>query len=572
MKKSVEKYVLKYALDFGGKANQKVVLGLVLRENPKLKEEVPKVIKEIDKIIKEVEKLSLPEIRKKLEKISPDMLEEKAVKEETVAMIGALKPLPNAKKGKVITRIAPSPSGALHIGHAYGISLNYEYAKLYEGKMILRIEDTNPENIYPKAYELIEDDTRWLTENNVSSVVIQSSRLGLYYDYAEKLINLDKAYVCTCDADKWREMKNSGKACSCRSLGKKDNLLRYARMFSGYAEGEAVLRLKTDIKHKNPAMRDFALMRISEHVHPKTGTEQRVWPLMIFSVAIDDHELGVTHVLNGKDHTDNSAKERLIMEYLGWKVPEYRHWGRINFTGMPLSSSKTRLAIEQQEYTGWDDIKLPFLPALRKRGYQPEAFRKFALEIGLSLNDKTVTKEEFWKMVNSFNKEIVEHKANRYFFIDKPVDIKILGMKRRKVKLKFHPDFPERGERAFDVDDHFYISETDMKQLGEGYLHRLMDCCNFRLERDKLVYVSDDYEEYKSSEDKGRIIHWIPINKGKDCLKIDVLTEDGKIVSGFGEETIRKLNEGDVVQFERRFFARMETAKQDKVKFVYLHK
>jgi len=196
---------------------------------------------------------------------------------------------------------------------------------MYKGKLVLRIEDTNPENIYDKAYELIEDDVRWLTDDNVAKVVIQSERLGIYYDYAEKLVQQGNAYTCTCNADEWRTLKNNGKSCPCRSLGVEEQTIRYAKMFNEYAEGEAVLRLKTDIQHNNPAMRDFAIMRINEHVHPKTGKEQRVWPLMILSVAIDDHELGITHVLNGKDHTDNSAKERMIMDFFGWKHPEYQH-------------------------------------------------------------------------------------------------------------------------------------------------------------------------------------------------------------------------------------------------------
>jgi len=565
MKEVIEKHVLKNALDFAGKANPKVVLGLILREKPDLKKNVPKLMQEIDKIVKEVSKLSLEEIKNKLKQDAPELLKQKEEKK----VEGPLKPLPNAKPGKAVFRIAPSPSGALHIGHAYGASLNYEYSKMYKSKLILRIEDTNPENIYSNAYELIEEDVKWLTNNKLTKTIIQSERLGIYYDYAEKLVNTNHAYVCICNPDEWRTMKNNSQACECRKLEVKENQIRYAKMFSEYAEGEAVLRLKTDIKHKNPAMRDYALMRISEHIHPRTGHEQRVWPLMVFSVAIDDHELGITHVLNGKDHTDNAAKESIIMEYLGWKAPEYKHWGRINFIGMPLSSSQTKLAIEQNEFTGWNDVRLPFLPALRRRGYQPEAFRKFAIEIGLSLNDKTVTKEEFWKTINAFNKEIIEPKANRYFFIDNPNEIKIIGMQEKEVNIDLHPDFAKRGKRKFIVNDKFHISEIDFKQLGEGYLHRLRDCCNFRLKDNKFHFVSNKYEEYKNAHDRGKIIHWLP---GKKNINVQVLLEDGVIISGLGEEAIKNLKEGAIVQLERRFFARLDEIKKDKIKFVYLHK
>src|SRR3989339_659666 len=475
MKSIILPKALLNASEFGGKINSNVVLGLVLKDNPSLKKDILKLKTEIELIAKEIEAMSLVEIQKKLKKISPELNTEKKIK----AIDGPLKPLPDADLGKVMVRIAPSPSGPLHIGHAYGASLNYEYAKMYKGKFIVRIEDTNPENIYPLAYELIENDANWLTDKGVNQVIIQSSRLGIYYDYAEKLVTLDKAYVCTCNSDEWREKKNLAQACPCRNLKIKENQFRYAKMFNGYAEGEAVLRLKTDIQDKNPALRDFAILRINEHVHPKCGKEQRVWPLMVFSVAVDDHELGITHVLNGKDHADNAQKERIIMGFLGWKTPVYRHWGRINFEGYKLSTSKTRLKIEQGEYSGWDDIRLPFLPALRRRGYKPEAFKKFAKNIGLSLNDKTVSQEEFWKMINSFNGECIEADSNRYFAIIDPLEIKITGAPKKEVQLDLHPNHPERGKRTLPFAETLIISGVDFRKLEEKKVHRLMDYCNF---------------------------------------------------------------------------------------------
>src|SRR3989339_651994 len=565
MKSIILPKALLNASEFGGKINSNVVLGLVLKDNPSLKKDILKLKTEIELIAKEIEAMSLVEIQKKLKKISPELNTEKKIK----AIDGPLKPLPDADLGKVMVRIAPSPSGPLHIGHAYGASLNYEYAKMYKGKFIVRIEDTNPENIYPLAYELIENDANWLTDKGVNQVIIQSSRLGIYYDYAEKLVTLDKAYVCTCNSDEWREKKNLAQACPCRNLKIKENQFRYAKMFNGYAEGEAVLRLKTDIQDKNPALRDFAILRINEHVHPKCGKEQRVWPLMVFSVAVDDHELGITHVLNGKDHADNAQKERIIMGFLGWKTPVYRHWGRINFEGYKLSTSKTRLAIEQGEYTGWDDIRLPFLAALRKRGYQPGAFRKYALEIGLSLNDKTVTLGEFWKNINSFNRELIETKANRYFFVDDPIKLEIEAAPIKEFKLDLHPDFPNRGQRKLSLKKGVYLAKTDFSNLDSGKVHRLMDAFNFKLDKGKFKFVSEDYEEYRNSEKKGVIVHWLPEG---ETVKVQVLMDTGVIIKGLGEKSMDKLNVGDIVQLERRFFAKLNKKEKDCLTFWYLHK
>ncbi|MBU1973907.1 MAG: glutamate--tRNA ligase, partial [Nanoarchaeota archaeon] len=521
-------------------------------------------MKEIEKAIKDISKLDESEIKEKLKKEAPELLKKK--KEEVK---GPLKPLKKAEQGKVVLRIAPSPTGPLHVAHAYGASLNYEYAKMYGGKLILRIEDTNPEKIYPPAYEMIEEDIRWLTDNNVAEVVVQSLRLGIYYDYAEKLVEMDKAYVCTCDADEWRKRKAESKSCACRKLDVKEQQIRYAKMFNEYAEGEAVLKLKTDMQDKNPAMRDFSLMRINEHIHPKTGKEQRVWPLMVFSVAIDDHELGLTHVLNGKDQADNAKKESIIMEYLGWEPPVYKHWGFINFTDLQISKSKTKLAIEQGEFTGWDDIRLPYLAALKKRGYQAGAFRKFGLETGLSLNDKTVSKEEFWKNINSFNRELVEKDANRYFFVHEAVKVKIVGGLSKEAKIKLHPDYPERGERSLQVSGEVYLNEDDLGNLGEGKVHRLMDYCNFEIVDEKYKFVSEDYEDYRNSEKKGLIIHWLPDDKN---VVVEVMMDDGKELLGLGEKEMLNLKVGDIVQLERFAYCRLVEKESNKLIFWYLHK
>lgn len=572
MRDTILKYALKNALEFNGKINDKVVLGLTLREKKELKKEVPKVIKEIQDVIKEVAELSEEEIKEKLAEVAPELLEEK--KEDVK---GPLKPLPNAENGKVVVRIAPSPSGPLHIGHAYGYSLNYEYAKMYNGKFIVRIEDTNPGNIYEPGYEMIKEDSRWLTENNVAEIIVQSSRLGVYYDYAEKLVNQGKAYVCTCDADEGRKLKAEGKACPCRGLEVKEQQLRYAKMFNEYNEGEAVLKLKTDIKDKNPAMRDFAIMRINEHVHPKTGKEQRVWPLMVLSVAIDDHESGVTHVMNGKEHADNATKEKMVMKCFGWTPPEYKHWGKINFLGFKLKTSTTKLAIEQNEYHGWDDIRLPFLPALRRRGYQAKAFRKYALEIGLSLNDKTVPIEEFWKNINAFNREIIETKANRYFFVDKLMKIEIINAPEKLVEIEFHPDFPERGKRKLKTSSKFFLSRMDISQIhkNKDKIHRLMDCYNIKVTEESTLndpryeFVSEDYEDYKKAKNRGLIIHWLP---QEENVPVEVVMDDGTVVPGMGERIMKKLKEGQIVQLERRYFARLDKKEEGKLTFWYLHK
>jgi len=557
MNEIILKYVLKNQYEYGT-VNPKAVLGMVLREKPELKKDVPLVLKEIEAVTAKNSSLSKKEIKSRLEKIDSSLL----VPKKDHKKRGPLKELPNAEVGKVVVRMAPSPSGALHIGHAYGASLNYEYAKMYKGKFILRIEDTNPSNIYEPAYDLTQNDAKWLTEDHIDEVFLQSDRFGIYYDYAEKLVQMGKAYVCSCNPDEFRELKRDKKECPCRNVTIKEQQILYAKMFGEFAEGEVILRLKTNIKDKNPAMRDFGIMRINEHIHPRTKTEHRVWPLMVFSVAIDDHEMGLTHVLNGKDQADNAKKESIIMEYLGWTPPVYKHWGFINFTDLHISKTKTKLAIEQGEFTGWDDIRLPYLAALRRRGYQSGAFRKYAIEVGMSLNDKTVTQKEFWKMVNAFNKDIVEEKANRYFMIEDPVEIEIEGAPLDKVKIDLHPNIKKRGTRTISPTTKLFVEKADFKKLAEGKIHRLMDYCNFEVKDTNFVFLSTNYEDYKNAHAKGHIIHWLPTKN----TKVELMKPNGKKMDVIAESAIEKVKVNDIVQFERKFFARC-----DAEGFWYLH-
>lgn len=563
VKELARKWALQNALKYDGKANPGAVIGKLIQDHPELKAELKTLGKDINAVISEVNKLGVKKQEEELKKIAPELLDEKP-KEKRIG----LKPLPNAEQGKVVVRMAPSPSGPLHIGHAYGVSVNSEYARMYGGKFIVRIEDTNPENIYEPAYKQIVDDANWVTKNNIAKVIIQSERLGSYYDVAEKLIADGNAYICTCDPDIFKDLIIAKKECPCRKLAAKEHLTRWDKMFGEYKPGEAVVRVKTDVEHPNPAMRDWPAMRINDHVHPKQGTKQRVWPLMNLSVAVDDHETGVTHVINGKEHADNAKRQKYVFDYMGWKRPNYLNWGRINFIGMEVSCSKTKKKIEYGEFDGWEDIRLPFLGAMRRKGYQPDAFIKFAIDMGVTLTDKTVTKEEFFKNLNSYNKEVVETMANRYFFINDPVEIIIEDAPEQTVEIELHPDHPERGKRKFVCKDKFYIMNEDLKKFKAGKLYRLMDCLNFIKEKDKFVFASKEYEDFK---EKGEmIVHWLPVSK--ELVDVEVLMDDKSVMKGFAESAVKKLKEGDIVQFERRFFARLDEKQKDLLKFWHTHR
>ena len=398
-KNKIKAYTLKNAIHYKGKANPGAVVSALFNEGLQ-KSEVKKIMPNIQKVIKEISKLSLEKQEKEFEKLK-NLISKREIRD-------GLPELPNVGKKGVVMRIAPSASGPLHVMHAINASLSYNYVLKYGGKMIFRIEDTDPKNIDPEAYELIKKDAKFLTKGK-AKVFVQSDRMNLYYAYAVALIEKSKAYVCTCSGDCFRKFVKEKKDCPCRKLKVKKNILRWEKMLDkkkGFKEGEVVLRFKSSegMKHKNPAMRDFPLARINLTKHALQKNKFRVWPLMNLSVAVDDIEMKLTHIIRGKDHRDNAQRQKMIFEVFDKEYPWEAYLGRYHFKDMELSTSKFRKEIEQGKYKGWGDLKLPTLISLRKQDYKPEAFWKMAEHIGLSEVDKTLDKKEFFILLDTFNK------------------------------------------------------------------------------------------------------------------------------------------------------------------------
>ncbi len=397
--KKIRAYALKNSIHYNGKANPSAIISALFNEGLK-KEKVKDIMPEIQKVIKEISKLSLDKQKKEFEKL------EKQISEREVRE--GLPELPNVPKSGVIMRFAPSPSGPLHIGHIISNMTSSMYVKKYKGKFCVRIEDTNPESIDPKAYANIKKDCDWIF-GNVAEYIIQSDRMKIYYNYAEKLINKKSAYVCTCSQEKFKEFSNFKQDCPCRNNDLKENLYRWKKMLDkkGYAEGQAVLRFKSDMKNPNPAMRDFPLARINETKHPRQKNKYRVWPLMNLSVTVDDIEYKMTHIIRGKDHADNAKRQKMIYKVLGLekKFPWTFFMGRVKFTDLDLSKRKIAAKIKQGEYSGFDDIKLPTIAALKKRGYKQETFAKFAEQRGLTEVDKVISQKDFFELLDNIQKK-----------------------------------------------------------------------------------------------------------------------------------------------------------------------
>ena len=557
----VRKYVLQNAVKYGGKPQAGTVVSRILGEYPELRSEGRKVSVLAKAIAEEVSALPPEKQREELAALAPGLLAELSeTKEHARAGLPALE---GAEKG-VVMRFAPNPSGPLHLGHARAALLNDAYVRRYGGKYILRIEDTDPRRVDPAAYTTVREDCAWL-DLLIDEIVFQSDRLETYFGHARRLLEIGGAYVCTCEAEQFRELKLKKTACPCRSSDPGKNLDLFEAMLGGeYAEGAVTVRVKTDIGHPDPAVRDFSALRIvSSPPHPRV--EATVFPLMNFSVAVDDHLLGVTHVIRGKDHIANTARQRYVFEYFGWKPPVYRHYGRMGIEGVVLSTSQMRRGIAEGTYTGWDDIRLGTLRAIARRGITPQAVRDAILEIGIGETDISFS----WENLYAKNRDIVDPVANRYSFVPDPVFLEIgnapVGF---TAEALLHPADPSRGTRRLPFDGTVLVPKADV-DADCGSMVRLKDLFNIRLGEGKdcltAEFAGKSLEEARKA--KAPIIQWLPPAHTIPCV---LHRPDGDL-KGYCEPMVA-LDAGKVVQFERVGFARIEKATAMLIEACWAHR
>ena len=546
MEKDILKYALKNAIEHKGRADEKAVVGKLFKDKKNL--DPVEVLKEVKEVVKKVNSMNLEEQREELNSLDFRLLKKEKVKKEFI--------LPELKTDKkIVMRFAPNPNGAMSLGHSRVALLNWFYVELYKGRYILRFDDTDPKNKVPlkKVYKWFVNDIKWLGIR-IDKKVIQSKRLKWYYNHAKKLIEMGKAYVCTCDKDEKKDLLMKKKSCNCRELSVKEVSDCWRKMLKkGYKEGEAVLRIKTNLDNKNPAVRDWPAFRIvDENKHP-FNKRARVWPLLNFASAIDDYEQGITHIIRGVDLKVSDDRQRYIYNYLNWEYPEVILVGKLYLKGIG-STTQAKEMIENNELSGWDDPRLGTIMALRKRGFQSEAIVEFIRSLGLNKSDVDIS----IKNLIAFNKKFLEKKANRHFFIEDPKLIKIENVERMQVDLPLHPDFLERGVRKFKTGDEFFVSE----ELKKNSVYRLIGLFNFKNNK----FLSEEHDNNL----KAKLSEWLP--KDKESVKVEVIMEDNTVREGIGEGSLKNFKSIEVVQFVRFGFCRFDEKKKGVYRFYFCHK
>jgi glutamyl-tRNA synthetase len=550
----VRRLVLQNAVQHAGTPRPGPVLARLLATQPDLRPLAAEVETVVRNAIDEVAALSPEAVASALAELGGAEADRPA---RPPSDTGEFPELPGARSGDVVLRMAPFPSGTLHIGNARMIFVNQYYRQKYGGRLLLVFDDTigsAEKRVDLEVFDLIRKDLE-LCGVTPDAVYYKSDRIARFYPWARRVIDAGGAYVCTCPAETLRDHRAHGIECAHRSQTTAETVVEWEKMLGGsYQPGEAVLRLRTSLSEPDPAFRDRVLFRISDLEHPRVGRKYRVWPLLEFSWAVDDVELGMTHVLRGKDLVIEDRMQEAIWKLLGITGPSFLHWGLLRVREAKISKSKSYAEVKSGQYDGWSDPRTWSIASLDRRGISPEAIRRFTLSFGLSLADIEVPAETLY----AENRALIDATTVRRSYVPEPVLLEISGYpgELSTVSLANHPERPEMGRRTAAAGPRVYLSLRDMEtRLGTEV--RLKDLVNIRLPETLPSDPSAVVAVQFTSRENQRIprLQWVGAS---DAVPVQLLDPEGHWHSGLGEGALARSEPRQVVQLERVGFARIE--------------
>ena len=574
IEREAEKHALLNGVKHGGEAEVGAVVGPVMGENPDFREHGGDVPEIVAPVVERVNELDAEGKQKRLEMLAPDLLAE--LESDDEGGEHALGDLPNAGAyDEIRMRLAPNPNGPWHLGNARMPAVIGTYKERYDGWMLCRFDDTDPETKRPdmEAYDAILDAIDYLGFEP-DEVVRASDRMETYYDHARELIELGGAYTCSCPAAEFSELKNSGEACPHRQKDGETTREEFESMVAGdYDAGEMVLRVRTDIEHKNPALRDWVAFRVVDTPHPREeASEYRCWPLLDFQSAIDDHLFEITHIVRGIDLQDSAKRQRFLYDYFDWEYPEVLHWGHVQLDAydVKMSTSQIKELVTQGTLDGWDDPRAPTVASLRRRGIRGEAITDAMVGLGTSTSNVDLAMSSIY----AANRELVDDTADRAFFVRDSAggsmdDETVQAVEKPVIggpefgEPPVHPDHDDRGVREIPVGGAVLVESSDVPPNGQRVWLKGYGCV--RHTRDAFEFVGTDIDIVR--EEGVPVIHWVPADENRP---LRLRTMDGDI-EGYAEPATVERRPDEVVQFERIGFARIDRQDEGRTVAYFAH-
>ena len=558
LKKEIRKNALQNAFEHGGETRDKIVLGKILGTKPELRTKVKEISKEISEIVAAVNQLSNEQQEKEINENFPEILAPK----EKIKEREGLPELKDAVQGKVVTRFPPEPNGYPHIGHAKAAIINSEYAKMYGGKFILRMDDTNPEAERMEYHAAIKVGLEWLGIE-FDTVKSTSDDMELFYEKGFELINSGKAYICTCKRDDISKNRRERKECKCSRENIEKNNKNWNKFQDKYKPGEAIVRFRGDMKADNAVMRDPVLLRIIEGKHYTLGEKYRIWPSYDFAVAIEDSIDGVTHAFRSKEFELRRELIDAILDALGMRKPQQGFFSRLEFKGMPISKRIIKPLIEEGKVSWYDDPRLPTLEALRRRGIKPEAIRKFIMSLGVT---KSNTLAPF-DSLEAFNRKFVDQDSVRLFMVSNAKKLSVKKLPMTSVEIPNHP-INDMGKRKLEVNENFYISGDDAQEIKEGSQVRLLGLGNVLITKSGIEFEGEYVEGEPTNIPKiqwvsQKTAHQIKMIIPKVLFNGEEFNEDSlEELDVYTEPHYLQLKEGEEIQFVRFGYCRKDSQNQ----------
>ncbi|OAA33610.1 glutaminyl-tRNA synthetase [Moelleriella libera RCEF 2490] len=376
----------------------------------------------------------------------------------------------------VVTRFPPEPNGYLHIGHAKAIAVNFGFAKYHGGVCYLRFDDTNPEKEEEKYFTAIQEVIDWLGFKPFK-ITYSSDNFERLYHLAEKLVTLDKAYVCACNDVEIKLQRGGEKGatpryrCQHAEQSVEENLTKFRDMRDGkYKPREVFLRMKQDITDGNPQMWDLAAYRIkTDTPHHRTGWDWKIYPTYDFTHCLCDSFEGITHSLCTTEFILSRVSYEWLNKSLEVYEPMQREYGRLNLTGTVLSKRKILKLVEEKIVRDWDDPRLYTLIGIRRRGVPPGAILEFVNELGVTTSTTTIMIHKFEQSVRKY----LEKTVPRLMMVLDPVPLVIEDVEPLDVELPFSPKDPNMGSHTVRFTPTIYIDRSDFREVDSKDYFRL---------------------------------------------------------------------------------------------------
>ncbi len=408
--------------------------------------------------------------------------------------------------GAVRTRFPPEPNGHLHIGHAKSLCVNFGIAGEFAGgRCNLRFDDTNPAKESSEYVESIREDVRWLGFDWEDRCFFASDYFERFHDYAVSLIKKGRAYVDSLSADDIRRHRGTltepGRDSPYRTRSVEENLRLFSHMRAGdFEEGAHVLRAKIDMASSNINLRDPTLYRIRRAPHHRTGAAWAIYPTYDFAHPLSDALEGITHSLCTLEFEDHRALYDWVLDECAVDCHSRQiEFARLNLTYTVMSKRKLTALVDEGHVSGWNDPRLPTLRGLRRRGYPPDAIRRFCEHIGVAKRDSVIDV----RLLEHFVREELNARAPRVMAVLRPLRVVLTNYPDgdgEELPAVNNPEDPSMGARMVPFSRVLYIERDDFCDDPPPRYFRLAPGREVRLRYAYIIRCADVIRDERTGE------------------------------------------------------------------------